>query len=328
MSRNLNERGYPSEINVFEDLLHPDKYTNIEKTKEKFRNNFAFALMAQRLAKDPTPYLQSEYLVKRFSEWDRVKVKAFIVLSGFWIPVIDLYLATRVHSNTRTLLCHLDSAESTSWSLYSHKSTNYEHIWFCNWGRNEINFQLPADRKLIRPFNKRENSLIVHGGGWGIGTYRESIERLENAAYALDIIVYQVSDIKEWGELNRYYLLDIKHLPSLSRLGKENEQVCKQESVAYVQVLIENCKGIVSKPGAGTLIDSLAYATPLIYLAPFGRYEEKNALLWKNYGLGISFEEWGQMNFSEEYLEKVHQNLVEVKNATPNFIDFFIKNYT
>ena len=41
--------------------------------------------------------------------------------------------------------------------------------------------------------------------------------------------------------------------------------------------IIRGALGIVSKPGAGTLIDSFGSATPIIMLEPFGPHEERNA---------------------------------------------------
>ena len=68
-------------------------------------------------------------------------------------------------------------------------------------------------------------------------------------------------------------------------------------------------------------MDSLHAATPLIYLENYGKYETDNAELWRSLGLGMSFPEWEATGFDPEPLERMHQNLLEVKSSTQEIID-------
>ena len=68
-----------------------------------------------------------------------------------------------------------------------------------------------------------------------------------------------------------------------------------------------------------TLVDSLASATPLVYLEPFGRHEEKNAELWMHLGFGISYSDWKAVDYSMETLEGLHRNLLKARGS---YIDY------
>ena len=57
-------------------------------------------------------------------------------------------------------------------------------------------------------------------------------------------------------------------------------------------VNVREAMAVVSKPGGGTLLDSLAAATPVVLLAPWGEPEAKNGALWEELGFGIDFQRW------------------------------------
>jgi hypothetical protein len=58
--------------------------------------------------------------------------------------------------------------------------------------------------------------------------------------------------------------------------------------------LTRSAMAVLSKPGGGTLMDSLAAATPLVLLDPFGDHESRNAALWTRLGFGIPFADWAR----------------------------------
>lgn len=66
----------------------------------------------------------------------------------------------------------------------------------------------------------------------------------------------------------------------------------------------------MSKPGGGTLVDSLSAAAPLVYLEPFGDHERANALLWERLGFGIAYDRWAASGFARSALETLHHNLL------------------
>jgi hypothetical protein len=67
---------------------------------------------------------------------------------------------------------------------------------------------------------------------------------------------------------------------------------------------------VVSKPGGGTLLDSLAAATPIVLLAPWGEPEAKNGALWEELGFGIDYHRWRRTGFDQGVLMKLHDRLL------------------
>jgi UDP-N-acetylglucosamine:LPS N-acetylglucosamine transferase len=67
---------------------------------------------------------------------------------------------------------------------------------------------------------------------------------------------------------------------------------------------------VVSKPGGGTLLDSLAAATPVVLLPPWGEPEAKNGALWEELGFGIDVERWRKTGFDHHVLEDLHHRLL------------------
>jgi UDP-N-acetylglucosamine:LPS N-acetylglucosamine transferase len=74
--------------------------------------------------------------------------------------------------------------------------------------------------------------------------------------------------------------------------------------------VIRRSKAIVSKPGGGTLIDSLSSATPVILLEPYGNAEEKNGELWRHLGFGVPFATWQASGYDEATLARLHASLL------------------
>jgi UDP-N-acetylglucosamine:LPS N-acetylglucosamine transferase len=70
---------------------------------------------------------------------------------------------------------------------------------------------------------------------------------------------------------------------------------------------------IVSKPGGSTLNDSLAAATPLVLLEPYGDHERANAELWVRHGIGIRYHDWLAQGCPEEPLAEAHQKLLRLR---------------
>ena len=68
---------------------------------------------------------------------------------------------------------------------------------------------------------------------------------------------------------------------------------------------------MVSKPGGGTLLDSLTAATPIVLLPPWGEPEAKNGELWEELGFGIDFQRWRETGFDYRVLEDLHHRLLE-----------------
>ncbi|MFI6700870.1 hypothetical protein ACIBJC_18155 [Streptomyces sp. NPDC050509] len=75
----------------------------------------------------------------------------------------------------------------------------------------------------------------------------------------------------------------------------------------------------VSKPGGGTLLDSLWSATPAVLLEPYGGHEERNTELWQGLGFGITFARWAETGFDLAVIEKLHHTLREAAAHLPDY---------
>jgi UDP-N-acetylglucosamine:LPS N-acetylglucosamine transferase len=78
-------------------------------------------------------------------------------------------------------------------------------------------------------------------------------------------------------------------------------------------VNVREAMAVVSKPGGGTLLDSLAAATPIVLLTPWGEPEAKNGALWEELGFGIDFQRWRETGFDHRVLEDLHHRLLEAR---------------
>jgi hypothetical protein len=89
------------------------------------------------------------------------------------------------------------------------------------------------------------------------------------------------------------------------------------EHFPSAHTLVREARAIVSKPGGGTLIDSLAAATPVVLLEPYGEAEARSGALWEELGFGIRFERWRETGFDPGVLARLHHNLRAVDALPP-----------
>lgn len=338
--RQLNQAGLAAVVHVFEGFLVEHKKQNVPKAKINFHRNFSFALMGQNLAKDPSSHLDDYQVEKLLLLWQKEQRRHFIVFSGFWIPLLKRYSERVDKSELFIDLCHVDSAPSTSWSLFDTSSDEYNHIWFNNWEDKQVSYYIDVSGEQVIPYEKRRKSYLIHGGGWGMGTYKDKLNELNRSKLMLDVIAYEYGDLDQRNELNNYYMIDpqwntwdlnqkgLHQFPPFGEVDLSGK-VSFRENFQYPEIykIIRKSKAIISKPGAGTLLDSLSSATPLICLKPFGGYEDKNALLWEHFGLGVSFEKWEASGFSEKLLCDMHKNLVEMRASAKDYIKTYINNF-
>ncbi len=340
MHKQLIAKKYSSKIYAYENLIRADKRENFVKAKVSFHRSFKYALISQKLTKDVTEHLDPVSLYILFTEWDAIHQKRFVVFSGFWTAILDRYINENNNREFEVELCHVDAAESSSWKLIKTDKPWYKHVWFFNWEQSKISYFINIDGNEPVQYQKRDNRFIIHGGGWGIGKYRDIIPVLEKHGYKLDILHYEYADLMNNGSThNRYFMIDPDwhhwqkdkegHLqfPPFAEIVKDQELKFKRiQEYPEIYTIIRNNKAIISKPGAGTLLDSLSSATPLIILDPFGDYEQKNGQLWEKYKLGISFEKWAETNYSSKVLESLHDNLMAMRKKTTNYIEDLLCN--
>ena len=339
-SHQLSNRGINSDVVVLENILLEKKRNNVPETKFAFHRNFSLALMAQKLAKDIIPSIDSDLTSDLLAIWKHQGRKRFIIFSGFWLPVANQYLQETDCQDIAIDLCHMDASASTSWKMYDATHSAFRHVWLFN-GKDKClsyNFCVSDDEPV--PYSQRSNRFLIHGGGWGIGTYKSKVSELVHKGIELDVIAYEQQDLENRPEHSRYFLIDPTWKPwekdaqgnhEFPPFGevKDDGNIAFQNSQPYPEVysLIRQSRGIISKPGGGTLVDSLSAATPLVWLAPYGDYENNNGLLWEYLGFGISYEKWADSGYSLDILERLHVNLRQARAGLPTYITNYVETY-
>lgn len=336
----LKSRGILSKMFAYENLIREDKRENFVKAKVSFHKDFKYALISQKLTRSVADHIDQVLLSELFGEWNTMDQKYFVVFSGFWTAILDLYITEQNSNQVHVDLCHVDAVASSSWSLMNSEMPCYRHVWFFNWQNAEISYYININEGEPISYKARNNRFLIHGGGWGIGKYKDIIPVLDGLGYDLDIINYEYSDLdRKTTTNNRHYIIDPRwhhwmknaegdlQFPPFAEMINETEPKFNiSEGYPEMYNIVRKNKAVISKPGAGTLLDSLSSATPLILLAPFGDYEEKNGLLWEKYGLGISFEKWADSGYSLDVLELMHHNLIAIRSQTKNYLTELLCN--
>ncbi len=340
----LKQNEIKAEILVFENIMQQEKKINIENNKKMYHKNFSVALLAQRMRWDIRESIDEILLEKVLQTWHKEKRRNFIVLSGHWVYVLNKYKERNPRQKINVDLLYIDSELSPSWKslkkFYNDYNKYYNEVWLFN-SQKDIDYYLPVIEQDPIPYNMRPNRFMIHGGGWGMGTYQDIIPELESNNLDLDIIVYEREEAESQKENNRYYMID----DSWSAWQKNNNnlfefppfgEIKKNETPKFISKskyhssydIVKEAKAIISKPGGGTLIDSFSAATPLILLESFGKHEKRNSDLWEELGFGISYKKWKGTNYSLEILEKLHKNMVTKRQYTTNYISYYIeKNF-
>ena len=337
LHKQLKNKGTNVEFCVLESLFIKEKRDKLLENKMAFHRNFRVALVGQKLAGDMSKLIDNILLEELLKKWDNENIRRFIIFSGYWLPVIESYIKKYNIRNIRCDLIHMDSVESSSWRNYDCFKEGFNNIWFFNYSHNKVNYFLDIGNLLPKPFSDREMKFVIHGGGWGMGTYASYIPQLIESRKRLDIIAYEYKDIEEHNDSKNYYMIDPQwkswekaeddeHIfPPFGFVSKNmNPIFSHNKNFADVYNLERESLGIISKPGGGTLLDSICSATPVIFLEPFGEYEEKNSLLWQSLGYGISYEKWKDYNYSIDILKDLHQNLLDGRDKIVEFSDYYL----
>lgn len=339
--KKLLKKGFLTEFYTYEELLSDEKQKAVKIAKERFHKNFKFALMAQKMVTYIDDSINNQKLNYLMDHWNSLLYKHFVVFSGFWSSIIGKYLLqVKDTSGIMVDLCHVDSDLSSSWKLFQDGKI-YNQIWFVHWKNNSINYLLNIDDAEPKSISDRKKRLLIHGGGWGIGTFHKYIPELINSEYHLDIINYSLESVESNPNENKIYqyLIDPEwnhwelnskgdhQFPPFKELSSRTENISiNNEDYPAVYDIIKNNIAIVSKPGGGTLIDSLSSATPLIVLEPFGEYEKKNGELWVKKGFGITYNDWKEQKYSISVLKELHENLIKIRSLTKDYFKELICN--
>lgn len=333
VARRLRHLEVPADAFVLESLYTSDALAQLERMRRAYHANFAIANMAHRVPTTAAAGIDPDLLDALLTRWKTEARTRFIVWSGFWLDILDTY-ARRIHPTQLEVdQCRIDAVVSTSFRGRAVRNARNQEVWFWRTDQGRLEHELKVDDRAPVPFAEREQRLFVHGGGWGIGTYRERARALATSGHLLDVVVQTPGESGLAGPQHAEYGIaphwrpwsigdDGRHsFPPMGRVGDETFAASSTRHPAFD--LVARRLAIVSKPGGGTLIDSLAAATPVILLEPYGPAEAANARLWHRLGFGMPFEEWQREGFEPAALEPCHRALLDVRETLPDYVQSY-----
>ncbi|MBN2353535.1 MAG: hypothetical protein JXD23_13260 [Spirochaetales bacterium] len=346
LHRRLAKKGVPTDLYMLEDVYYPQKREELIKAKRKYRENFRFALAAQSLTRDISGNFDPRRVADLYGEWERKGLRKFIAFSGFWIPLLRGFAEREKAGDVEADLCHMDSVPSTSFKPYRAEDKAFRHRWFFERPGNRVHSFIGTGDGRPLPFSEREERFVVHGGGGGLGTYRDKLSELDRAGLSLDVVF---GDGEEADALtpvlrsgHRYFFQDPSWNPlihgmtpdrlfpplreKLRERGEDREW--RHDEYHILHRFISRARAVISKPGGMTLMDSLRTATPLVLLEPYGDYEKKNAELWRDLGFGVPYRAWLDGNGPLSALQTLHGNLLSARKNIKDFADIIAGEIT
>lgn len=326
LAQRMRELGADAQVLVLERLLPDSKRATAAKMKFAFHRDFRVALAGQRLAIDPSAAVPEPTLRELAEQWRQRQVRRLVVLSGFWLPILEQCAALSGY-RPQVDVCHVDSVPSPSFRALGCIPPEVRQVWLADWTNSAVPYTIPVSARPPVSWTDRDRRLLLHGGGWGMGTYRQRTNELRDNGFELDIVAYEADDVATGDEGIRYFMIDPNWHPWIDNGYPPFARVDGVGDPDYVQgtechgsfELARSALAMVSKPGGGTMLDSLWSATPLVLLEPFGEHEAQNAELWERLGFGISVDRWRDTGFSVEVLEELHQSLLRARPGIPDY---------
>jgi hypothetical protein len=324
LANRLRGRGAPVHVEVFERLLPPAELDKLRAAKAAFRADFRMAVAASRLIRDQTPALDPAAIDALLRRWHEQGVDRLVAFSGFWVPIIERYLAGHP---SQVDICHLDAAPTSSFRLFEQRTTGFRHVWMFDAAHDTTPVSIPVTDEPPVPWAARAPRVLAHGGGWGLGTYRDRAVELAGHGIAVDVVGHAHDDLAGLPAGCRMFLVDPAWEAWQDGGFAPFGQRRPDGSVGYRRGtehhdsfdLARQSVAMVCKTGGGTLLDSLWSATPVVLLEPFGAHERVNADMWHRRGFGLTVEQWRATGFSLTALERLHDNLVRARKGVADY---------
>jgi hypothetical protein len=326
----LRALGQAAEVEVLEEQYSPQRLQDHIAHRRAHHASFALAQLANRMARDVQHCLDARRVEALLARWARQGRSRFIVWSGFWLPLLERYRALVPGVRLEIDHCRIDADVSASFRIFPGLRQAGTEIWLWDGNSGRVVHEIAVGAAAPIPFAQRGKRLAVHGGGWGIGTYRDTLAELAQAGYACDLVVHDPAEAAGRREPDRSFMLDPHWepwlrdadgefgFPPMVEPGKASAPPRAHQRYHGFHDVIRQARAIVSKPGGCTLIDSLAAATPVVLLEAYGEAEQRNAQIWQRLGYGIPVADWRASGCSSEVLEQLHRNIL----ARPRALDY------
>jgi hypothetical protein len=318
----LGNQGQRAYLDVLEQHFSVSDQQRILGTRDRYQQSFRLALAGRRLH----GVIQSSVEVtddeRLFALWRERKVGRFVVLQGQWMAVLSRFLGATAPDCSVEVL-HLDVRDAPSWRAAREGAwpRSQEQRWLSEDG--ELNFWIGDDRRSPVPFAERRRALVVHGGGWALGDFVEQSGRLSEH-FEVELLAGSRETLPIASRNVRVHTIPPSWAPWNAPHGRPYPPLIQDGhggDTNRFHELSRRAVALVSKPGGSTLLESIASATPIVFLRPCGEHEEANARAWVRNGFGLTMGDWERSGFALEPLERQHHALLEARGRTPNYCD-------
>lgn len=310
------------DIMMYETLMPEEKRNRLPQYRLAFHNDKRLAEAGHILMKKFNNNQDSNAIAVLFTKWDEACYDQFIIMSGNWIPIIETYGIHR----SKVICVRLDCSPTATWIKYDYSEDIFDTIWLLGKDNTEPNFVLYKESCSLSVYD-RLKQVFVHGGGWGMGNYLETLGSLTKKIKT-KTLVHQPSDCTFQDENNEYLLLDSNWkagtedtFPVLYEFDGEN--ITNITKINGIDIM-KNSVAVVSKPGGGTIIDSLATQTPMIYLDPISKHEKNNMDFYLTRNLGLSLNNALSANELVEQLKRIQDNILNYTSTKSLLVDYIL----
>jgi hypothetical protein len=328
IERQLRARRVAAEVEVLEGY-YASAYREAHLAhRDAHHASFALAKLAHRMASGVEHCLDDALVEALLGRWRQQERRHFIVWAGFWLPVLERYRRMPGTGRLEVDHCRIDAVVSASFRVHPELAGAGREVWLWNWARRWIEHEIPVSDQAPLPFAVRDERLVIHGGGWGIGTYQSTVPEFVETRYALDVVVHDLAEAPAQRAGDRAFMLDPAWRawlrdaagvptfpPMIEVVNRAAGRALHNDDHHPMHDVVRASKAIVSKPGGCTLIDSLAAATPVVLLEPYGYGEESNGRLWEHMGFGISYAAWRATGYDPAVLARLHANILNRTRA-------------
>ncbi len=332
LCKQLKKLGFNTNIYIIERFFNDEATSQFIKTKEAFKTNVRLVQIASKLPVSYTNKFDEEKLSKLFNTWENNRSTHFLCFSGLWLEALNDYKS--IVPEIIIDCCRVDSEISATWeALRKYKNLIRSDFSFFNATQHKINYILNIPSIKPKPFHARNPEVTIHGGGWDLGNFKDTLKVIEQSNYHVNLILNDLEQLTLQSTTNKsdtyankpkWNPLFEEGFPPFGKLrGSQLELTNSIEYPGVLKVIIQS-SAIMSKPGGMTLMDSLITETPLIFLKSIGKNENGNRRLWENLQIGLTIEDWNTSNFSITVLEEMYHKIIHIKKETPCLVTTYI----
>lgn len=332
----LKRNDYCADVEIFESFFDESAMDKYAKTKAMFQSSYKAAVLGHKLAAKKLSFILDDSITNGIlKQWEEECVNTFVILSGSWISIVNQYMDS--FPKSKAIIVHMDIGVAPSWKVFDNQDNKFIEIWPID--ENGVNYIIDNHFEDVHKSNPKVNSdkFFLHGGGWGMGTYMDKREELSERFP--NPIITTIHDKKEYqpDKNIEYTMIDPDWKPWLKNNDDtayayppmykvaDNIESLENDYSNGLYDLYDSCCGIISKPGGGTLMDSLITETPIIFLESIAEHEKVNEEVWVKLGFGLCYESWLQSKDPIKALDKMKEKIQNCKSGTPSLGERLIK---